>query len=426
MRVLCTAIGSPSHGRALLPLARALASDGHPVTVATTATVAPVFAADDVTVVDCLPPLPSTTDDDSGLWTPAASENPRAQLDMLIEMLTGAHAEEHYRPLRAVGREVRPDLIVRDGMDVAACLLAEELGVPQLPTPSGFVNMVDPSELLPPLNRLRARLSLPERHDPASLYPHGRFDYLPPEYTFARHRTRVLAYRQTTLVDRSAGLPAWLAGLPGDRPLVFAAVGTALPILRDLVPAGTPLPAGMTEPAEVLRAIVAGLSRLDCTAVVATGGTVLGDVEPAEHVHLVDWLAQPLLLECVDLFVTHGGYNSVREAVRTGTPMAVLPNFGDQPHNAQRVQDLGLGRRVTDTSAGGIADVCRSVLADRDIAARSRRAQRAALALPDLTALSADVEEIVATADRSTERRSEVLVGAETRFAGDAPRASQG
>ncbi|WP_342456357.1 glycosyltransferase [Streptomyces coeruleorubidus] len=95
-------------------------------------------------------------------------------------------------------------------------------------------------------------------------------------------------------------------------------------------------------------------------------------------------MPQPLLLESVDLFVTHGGFNSIREAMRTGTPLAVLPHFGDQPANAERVEELGLGRHIADRSAAGIADVCRKLLADPEPRARARSAQLAMLTLPEV------------------------------------------
>ncbi|MFI7101427.1 glycosyltransferase [Streptomyces sp. NPDC050161] len=405
MRVLCTSTGSPSHGRALLPLARALAAAGHQVTVAATAEVAPVFGADDVTVNICLPsmvpssgaPVPPPTAPEPTADEVAATEGMEPHIRNLLGVLTGPQALASHEVLTRVAREVRPDVIIRDGMDVAACLLAEQLGIPHLPIPSGLVNLLDPAVLLPGMNRLREGLGLPVRDEPLALYPYGRFDYLPAEYSFGRHPATTLAYRQTTLVDRTAGLPDWVAGLPADRPLVFAAVGTALPMFQTLLAKGGQVPEGVTDPAVMLRAAVAGLSQLDCTAIVATAGIPLDGIEPAPHVHLTDRIAQPLLLECVDLFVTHGGYNSIREAVRTGTPMAVLPNFGDQPHNAERVQELGLGRHVTDadTAPEAFAAACRDILADRDTATRIRRAQRAALALPDVGQVSADLQKLI-------------------------------
>lgn len=411
MRVLCTATGSPSHGRALLPLARALARAGHAVTVAATPFVAPVFADDDVTVSATLPQLPFQTPSDDGRTpsdaTAAGTEggapadvpddgsDPDPHVRMLVGWLTGSYAQEAHAVLAGIARDVRPDVIIRDGMDLGACLLAEQLGIPQLPIPSGLVNMVDPAVLLPGLNRLRKELGLPAQDAPISLYPYGRFDYLPKEYSFAAFPATVLAYRQTTLVDRTAGLPDWVTALPTDRPLVFAAVGSALPMLRTLLPEGAPLPEGVQDPSEMLRTTIAGLSDLDCTAVVATGGIPYDGVVPGPNVHLTDRLAQPLLLECVDLFVTHGGYNSVREAVRTGTPMVVLPNFGDQPKNAARVEELGLGRHLTDARPEALAAACRDVLTDRTIAARVRRAQLAALTLPDISQVATDLQGLV-------------------------------
>ncbi|MCB5912239.1 glycosyltransferase [Streptomyces pinistramenti] len=403
MRVLCTSTGSPSHGRALLPLARALAAAGHKVTVASTAELAPVFADDDVTVNICLPTMipPSDAPADAAPGDAPATDESAADdgLDphvrKMLGLLTGDHALASHEVLTKVAREVRPDVIIRDGMDVAACLLAEQLGIPHLPIPSGLVNMVDPAAMLPGMNRLRQGLGLPVQDEPGSLYPYGRFDYLPAEYSFSRYPATVLSYRQTTLVDRTAGLPDWVTRLPADRPLVFAAVGTALPMLQTVLPEGAPLPDGMTDPAVMLRAAVAGLSQLDCTAIVATGGILLDGIEPAPHVHLTDRIAQPLLLECVDLFVTHGGYNSIREAVRTGTPMAVVPNFGDQPQNAERVQELGLGRQLADLGPDAFAAACRDILTDSATATRVRRAQRAALALPDVGQVSADLKKLI-------------------------------
>ncbi|MEU3710956.1 glycosyltransferase [Streptomyces catenulae] len=395
MRVLCTSTGSPSHGRAMLPLARALAGAGHAVTVAATPEMAPVFHADDVTLEPCLASLPMTDPGAAPAVEPGADFSGDGHIQLVLTLLTGDHARAMYDVLAEVAGRVRPDVIIRDGMDMAGIVLAERLGIPQLPIPSGLVNMVDPAQLLPNLNRLRREVGVPEQEDAASAVPYGRFDYLPEEYSFARFPAQVRAYRQTTLVDRTDGLPSWVTELPADRPLVFAATGTALPMIIGLRERGLDLPPGMTHPAEMLRATVEALSRLHCSAIVATGGVPLDGIEPAPHVRLVDRLAQPLLLECADLLVTHGGYNSVREAIRTGTPMAVLPNFGDQPHNAARVAELGLGRHVPETTADAVATACEELLVDGDVATRVRRAHRAALALPDAGQVAADLEKLV-------------------------------
>ncbi|CAJ1330592.1 unnamed protein product [Effrenium voratum] len=42
-------------------------------------------------------------------------------------------------------------------------------------------------------------------------------------------------------------------------------------------------------------------------------------------------------------FITHGGANSVHEALSLGLPLAVVPMFGDQPVNAEKVAAVGAG-----------------------------------------------------------------------------------
>ncbi|MFF5979583.1 glycosyltransferase [Streptomyces olindensis] len=390
MRVLCTTLGSPSHGRAQLPLLRALAGAGHQVLVVTAEALVPVFRDDDVQVRAALPefnPLAAVGPYLAELRGTADLTEPTDVLArLLMRHVAGPGVKPHLDILLPIARDFRPDVVLRDGMDMGAVLTAELLGVPQLPTPSGFSNILDPAEVLPQLNERRAELGLPVVDDPLSVAPHGRVDYVPPAFSFARHLPGAWSYRQTVDVERGRALPEWAAGLPTDRPLVYAAIGTALPKIRErTADEETSLPVKLPDPTESLRAIVGAAAGLDdCTVVVSTSGVPVDTEGLPGHVRVTERVPQPLLLESVDLFVTHGGFNSIREAMRTGTPLAVLPHFGDQPANAARVEELGLGRHITDRSASGIAEVCRKLLADPEPRARARSAQLAMLTLPEI------------------------------------------
>ncbi|MFI8998491.1 glycosyltransferase [Streptomyces sp. NPDC053542] len=406
MRVLCTTLGSPSHGRAQLPLLRALAAAGHDVRVATNEELAPLFRHDDLHVMTCLPEFsprafadqaqdPAGTADAAEL---GPEEQQAAMVRFMMRIVSGPMARGLRECLRPVVLEFRPHLILRDGMDLSSCLIAEELDIPQLPTPSGASNVLDPAEIQPGLNALRAELGLPTQEDPRSIVRHGRIDYVPADFSFARHLPGPLAYRQTVNVDRDSVLPPWVAALPTDRPLVWAAIGTALPMMRKRQEQGEQLPDmpfEMPDAAKTLQSIVEAAAKLDeCTVIVATSGVPVDTTGLPPHVHVIERLPQPLLLECVDLFLTHGGFNSIREALRTATPLAVLPQFGDQHPNAQRVEELGLGRRITDPTPDGIAAVCRQVLADSGAAATARRARLQMLALPEIAHAVADLERL--------------------------------
>ncbi|MEX0849347.1 MAG: nucleoside monophosphate kinase [Candidatus Dependentiae bacterium] len=64
---------------------------------------------------------------------------------------------------------------------------------------------------------------------------------------------------------------------------------------------------------------------------------------PPSNFHIFESVPQGTILEQADIFITHGGGNSVNEAIDTEVPMIVIPFFGDQHLSALNIQKLNIG-----------------------------------------------------------------------------------
>lgn len=63
------------------------------------------------------------------------------------------------------------------------------------------------------------------------------------------------------------------------------------------------------------------------------------------------------LLQKVDLFITHGGMNSINEGLNYGVPLLVVPQQLEQAMNGRQVARQGAGLLLADTPPYGKVDV---------------------------------------------------------------------
>ncbi|EFB25096.1 hypothetical protein PANDA_021500, partial [Ailuropoda melanoleuca] len=93
------------------------------------------------------------------------------------------------------------------------------------------------------------------------------------------------------------------------------------------------------------------------------------DVKLAANVKIVDWLPQNDLLAHpqIRLFVTHGGLNSIMEAIQHGVPMVGIPVLGEQAENLIRVEakKFGVSIQLKQVKAETLALKMKEVIEDK-------------------------------------------------------------
>lgn len=84
---------------------------------------------------------------------------------------------------------------------------------------------------------------------------------------------------------------------------------------------------------------------------------------------VVNAAPQIRVLKQANVFITHGGMNSVSEAMTFGVPMIVIPFSADQPTNAEQIEKLGIGVRLdySDLTIQSLTDTVFFVLNDEQI-----------------------------------------------------------
>jgi len=310
----------------------------------------------------------------------------RFNQDLTADGLAGDAALTLARDVLAAADTWRPDLIVRENTEFGGYLAAEVLGLPCASVAVGGGKAHQLAGLLaPPLDRHRRTLGLPPDPTGARVHAYLHVSLVPPAYhATARMVPNTRYYRQTNPLHPDDALPGWLPGwLPeagsDPRPTIFAAFGTILPAL------------GAYDAA--VATILAALADLDCTAIVSVGSGRLPGFQCPPTVRLVESVPQPLMLECTDLFIHHGGFNSVREALRLGVPMVIVPWLTDSHRNAERCAELGAATVVPfeALTAARLRAACAEVLANPRYRRAARAMQREMLALPGMDTLVRDL-----------------------------------
>jgi UDP:flavonoid glycosyltransferase YjiC (YdhE family) len=354
VRVLVTTTGSAGHLGPLLPFLEAIRAAGGEVLVATRRSSADAVAAAGYRVWPLDEPPPAQR---SARFASTRGLSPRAANERaLTEVFAGLDAHAALPGvLDAIDRR-RPDVVLSDAGEFAGRLAGAHRGVPFVKV--SISQYVVEHELREATDAALARVR--RAHGLRSL----------------DGTTTELTLMPPSLEDPAAPGPPGLRRFrdgeavrdaPGATPLVYLTFGTVAP-QRECFP-------------DLYRAAVDALALLPVELLVTVGR----DRDPADlgavpaHVRVERWVDQATVLRRAAVVVCHGGSGTVRGALAHGVPLAVLPMFADQPHNAARVHQLGAGLA---TEVSRLEDAVHRLLADPRHAARAGLVAREIEALP--------------------------------------------
>ena len=138
--------------------------------------------------------------------------------------------------------------------------------------------------------------------------------------------TRMDSSVRTT--DEPYEIPAEVADRPEDSALIYLSLGSL----------------GSAD-VDLMKRLIDVLGRTPHRFIVSKGPQH-SEYELADNMVGAEFVPQTRIIPQVDLVITHGGNNTTTEAMHFGKPMILLPLFWDQYDNAQRMHELGFGRRL--------------------------------------------------------------------------------
>lgn len=259
-----------------------------------------------------------------------------------------------YETAKRVGKENNFDCLVHEAFFVFGNQLAEDLSLPRVRLFSTFAFNHDVLERI--LETGGAHLSMFKNENPIYKLLTGYFDNVkgmletsdlidelaePAPALNIAYTSREFQYLSEQFdkdrfyfvgpsIDEDALETADFDWENMKRPIIYIAMGTMIERFAK----------------SIYDACFEALAEVDATVIASVGELVDSFEELPDNVFAYSRVAQIDVLRHVDLFITHGGMNSVNEAVYTGTPMLVNPLINDEMVIAEQIVRLNIGKRL--------------------------------------------------------------------------------
>lgn len=360
----------PSHVRALEALAGALLARGHRVSWLAPADVGGLLRTPGIEL-HALGAATHPPGSLAGMVARAARPGGPLGLRRVIQDMAGA-TDMLCREAPPLLSRLGVQAVLADQMEAAGGLVAEHLGLPWVSVACALPVNREPALPLPVMHWGHAdhEMGLRMNEGSAQVYdrlmaPHARvvahwaaawglaprtridqclsprlqlsqtvagFDF-PRRDGALQHVGPLRAPEATHAAEDDSALAAHAPGLTRTRPFVFASLGTLQGGRMGL----------FTRIARACRALDVQLLVAHCDALNTHQAEAL---RRAGATWVTGFAPQAAAVARADVVVTHGGLNTVMDALAAGTPMLVLPIAFDQPGCAARVLRSGAGLRV--------------------------------------------------------------------------------
>ncbi|GAA1669184.1 macrolide family glycosyltransferase [Fodinicola feengrottensis] len=358
---LFTSVSASGHLNPTLPLVRELVDRGHRVSYVTDAKRRVEVEAAGATLV---PTVWGGVDAGGAL-----TFGPEMVLGRIRHLIAETRAS--YPVLMERFERDRPDAVCFDISTLLGRVLAEKLAVPDITLVPVFaanehfslfnrmlpvVDEATREQMMAELGELATELGLAALPHPVAGPPSDRtIVFIPREFQPAGDTFDDRFRFVGPLVGQRPDRGDWQPPTQG-RPLLFISLGTVFNNRPDF-----------------FQMCVAAFGDGKWQVAMATGGVdpaLLGDL-PANF-DVRPTFPQTLVLQHADAFLSHTGMNSTMESLLYGVPLVAVPQQPEQQANAERVEELGLGRRLVtdDITATMLRTAVDDVAADRGIRTR--------------------------------------------------------
>lgn len=275
------------------------------------------------------------------------------------------------RSLITVLDDWQPDVIVRESTEFGGYLAAEYMGIPHAVIDLNPTAPIGHPAFLAQINTEREMLGLPGVSEPSQVQGELRASFLP-EAFYSSEEVSAGRYYQLPSVEQGEAFDPEILKWVDGRSVVLVSAGMAAHLVGEVGPFGT---------------IISVLGDLPIAAVVVLDGDVAQKVRVAglpKNVMMVPRISQRAFLGHCSLLVSHGGFNSVVEALTAGVPGMAIPMTNEQAELADRISDLGVSTylRLEDFSAEALWAMLSRAVADEAMIGRANAVKQHIRGLP--------------------------------------------